>query len=100
MVKARLRPLRITPIAEADLAEIWAYIAERSPKAATAFIERIESKFHPLLTFPEIGAPRDAIAPGLRAVPYKNYVIYYVFDDTALTIVRVVHGARDVRALF
>ena len=92
--------LRITPAAETDLAEIWAYIAEDSPKVATAFVAQIESKFEPLLDFPGMGAPRDQITPGLRAVPYKTYVIYYVADDRAVTIVRVVHGARDVRALF
>ncbi len=99
---ARAKPLQllITPIAEADLAEIWAYIAEDSPKAASAFVQQIEAKFAPLLEFPGMGAPRDQIVPGLRAAPYKNYVIYYMFDDVALTIIRVVHGARDVRALF
>lgn len=99
MTKAH-RQLQIAPIAESDLAEIWAYIAEDSPKAATAFVAQIESKFEPLLDFPGIGSVRDKIAPDLRAAPYKNYVIYYTFTDEYVTIVRVVHGARDVRALF
>ena len=92
--------LLITPIAETDLAEIWAYIAVDSQSAANAFIGQIEAKFIPLLTFPGMGAPRDQIAQGLRAAPFKSYVIYYTHDAVALTIVRVVHGARDVRALF
>lgn len=100
MAKSNVRQLLIAPIAEADLAEIWAYIAEDSPKAATAFVEQIKSKFEPLLEFPGMGALRDKIAPDLRAVHYKNYVIYYTFTDQDVTIVRVVHGARDVRALF
>ena len=100
MSERPLLSLRITPAAETDLAEIWAYIAEDSPTAATAFIEQIEGKFEPLLAFPGIGTPRDQLAPGLRALPTKAYVIYYVADDEAVTIVRVVHGARDVRALF
>ncbi len=100
MAKPLARQLLITPIAESDLAEIWAYIAEDSPRTATAFIEQIQGKFEPLLDFPGIGSVRDKIAPDLRAVPYKNYVIYYSFTDEHVTIVRVVHGARDVRALF
>ena len=100
MTKPTTRQLRIAPAAEQDLAEIWTFIADDSPKAATAFIAQIESKFVPLLEFPGMGAPRDQIAPGLRAWPFKNYCIYYVFDDAAVTIVRVVHGARDVRAMF
>lgn len=100
MSERKVRQLLITPVAERDLAEIWAYIAEDSPKAATGFIEQIESKFTPLLDFPGIGAPRDYLAPGLRAAPYKNYCIYYTFDAESVTIVRVVHGARDVRSMF
>ncbi|MEQ1714743.1 MAG: type II toxin-antitoxin system RelE/ParE family toxin [Hyphomicrobium sp.] len=94
------RRLLISPAAEADLAEIWAYIADDSSKAATVFVEQIEGKFRPLRDFPGIGSIRDQIASGLRALPYKNYVIYYVFTDADVTIVRVLHGARDVRALF
>ena len=100
MAKAKPLQLLITPIAESDLAEIWAYIAEETPKAASAFIQQIEAKFVPLLEFPGMGSPRDQIIAGLRAVPYKNHVIYYTANDVAVTIVRVVHGARDVRALF
>lgn len=100
MAKAKPLRLLITPIAESDLAEIWAYIAEGSPKAATAFVQQIEAKFVPLLEFPGMGSRRDQIVAGLRAVPYKNHVIYYTADEVAVTIVRVVHGARDVRALF
>lgn len=73
MPESLLRQLRITPIAERDLSEIWAYIAEDSPKAATAFVEQLEAKFAPLLEFPGIGAPRDNLAPGLRVCPYQSY---------------------------
>lgn len=100
MAERPTRQLLITPIAESDLAEIWAYIAEDSPKTATGFIEQIEAKFMPLLEFPGMGAPRDYLVTGLRAAPFKNYCIYYTFTDTDVTIVRVVHGARDVRAMF
>ena len=100
MAKSNTRQLLITPIAEAELAEIWAHIAEDSAKAATAFVEQIKSKFEPQLDFPGMGSLRDKIAPDLRAVHCKNYVIYYAFTDHDVTIVSVVHGARDVRALF
>lgn len=100
MAKKPTRKLLISATAADDLAEIWAYIAEDSPKAATTFITAIEAKFRPLLDFPWIGSARDQLAPGLRALPYKNYVIYYIATDSDVTIVRVVHGARDVRALF
>ncbi len=100
MPESPLRQLRISPAAERDLAEIWPYIADDSPRMATAFIEQLEGKFAPLLEFPGIGAPRDNLAPGLRVCPYQSYCVYYVHDEATVTIVRVVHGARDVRAMF
>ena len=87
-------------MAAADLAEIWAFIAEDSPPAADAFIQRIIGKFEPLRQFPELGAAREQLAPGLRALPYRDYVIYYLAEPDALVIVRVLHGARDARAIF
>lgn len=91
--------LKITPTAERDLAEIWTYIAADDPRAATRFVQQVEDKFEPLCEFPGAGSPRDHLAAGLRAVPYKSYVIYYVHTDTDVTIVRVVHGARDLNAM-
>jgi toxin ParE1/3/4 len=45
------------------------------------------------------GPSRDQLAPGLRAAFNGAYVVYYLPDETTLTIVRVLHGARDVAAL-
>ena len=94
------RSLLISPIAEKDLAEIWSCIASDSPQAATEFIAQFRDRFAPLLRQPEIGSRREQLAPGLRAVVHKRYVIYYVFDAEAVTIVRILHSARDSRALF
>ncbi len=100
MPERPLLQLHLSPAAEDDLIEIWAYISDDSAKAATAFVKRIEAKFEPLLSFPAIGTARDQLSPGLRVVPYKDYCIYYTYDDATVTIVRVVHGARDVRTMF
>jgi toxin ParE1/3/4 len=53
-----------------------------------------------LRQFPEIGAAREQLAPGLRAIPHREYVIYYFAKPDELVIVRVLHGARDARAIF
>jgi toxin ParE1/3/4 len=53
-----------------------------------------------LRQFPEIGTTREQLAPGLRALPYRDYVIYYLAQPDELVIVRVLHGARDARAIF
>jgi toxin ParE1/3/4 len=49
--------------------------------------------------FPQSGATRDVLAPGLRAAFQGRHVIYYRADEGEVVIVRVLHGARDVAAL-
>jgi toxin ParE1/3/4 len=63
-------------------------------------VRQISAKFEPLRQFPEMGPAREQLAPGLRALPHRDYVIYYVAEHDELVIVRVLHGARDARAIF
>jgi len=67
---------------------------------ADAFVRQIVGKFEPLRQFPEMGSAREQLAAGLRALPYRDYVIYYLVDAGEVVIVRVLHGARDARATF
>ena len=52
-----------------------------------------------LLELPYVGSPREQLAPGLRVMFQGRYAIYYLPADAELTIVRVLHGARDVAAV-
>jgi toxin ParE1/3/4 len=63
-------------------------------------VQEIVAKFEPLRQFPEMGVAREQLAEGLRAIPYRDYVIYYLVAPDALVIARVLHGARDARAIF
>jgi toxin ParE1/3/4 len=63
-------------------------------------VHEIVAKFEPLRQFPEMGAAREQLTEGLRAIPYRDYVIYYPAGPDALVIARVLHGARDARAIF
>lgn len=52
--------LRLIDTAEADLAEIWAYLAaEASEDIASRFIAAVEAKFAPLLQSALIGSGRE-----------------------------------------
>ena len=92
--------MTLTHTAEADLAEIWAFIAEDSDKAADRFIDAIYDHAKGLLIHPETGSDRSEFAPELRASFFRRYAIYYTFDARQIVIVRVAHGARDQAALF
>jgi toxin ParE1/3/4 len=92
--------VRVTPQAETDLEEIWLTIAVDSPSAADKLLRRIAAKLGRLAEFPDMGSSRPEIAPSARILVEGNYLILYepVGDD--VEVVRVVHGARDLRDLF
>ncbi|MCF7984120.1 MAG: type II toxin-antitoxin system RelE/ParE family toxin [Thiohalocapsa sp.] len=96
---AKHRTLRITETAEQNLSDIWAFIAQDNPDAATRFVREIEKRFKPLLADPQIGSRRDHLAEGLRVHFYRDDALYYRHSDIDVILVRVVHGARDTRAL-
>ena len=62
-------------------------------------VREIEARFETVRDHPEIGPHRDQLAESLRVHFHRDYAPYYRFTDTDAIIVRVVHGARDVRAL-
>ena len=54
-----------------------------------------------LAAFPYVGRARDdAFGPGCRSVAVGEYVIIYYVENVEVLILRVVHGRRDLEALF
>jgi len=90
----------VRPQAAADLAEIWAYIAEDSPHHADAFLARIDKEFRALARKPKVGRARPELSPDVRSLPVGRYVIFYVPRTGGVEVVRVLHGARDLDSLF
>jgi len=90
---------RITPRAQTDLDEIWDYIAERNPDAADRVIDTILTRVRSLARFPLTGRARDDLRPGLRSSPVSPYVILFRPVDDTVTILRIIHGARDIPAV-
>lgn len=89
-----------SPAAENDLIDIWFGIAGDSPPAADRFLDAIAERILQLATFPESGPLRPDIGAGVRALAIGNYLVLYRLAEQRIEIVRVVHGARDVSALF
>jgi toxin ParE1/3/4 len=82
--------------AEQDVADILAYLGERNPDAADRLAEAIDARCARIANFPEIGRSRDDLAPGLRSVVIDRYVLFYRASEEAISMVRVLHGARDI----
>jgi plasmid stabilization system protein ParE len=63
--------------------------------------EKLEQAIRDLLTMPGKGHLRQDVKDAkYRFWTVRPYVIAYRYDERALTVVRVVHGARDLRKLF
>jgi toxin ParE1/3/4 len=88
------------PQALADLAEIWAYIADDSPANAEAFAALIDTKLQALGRQHAMGRNRDELHKYLRSFPVDRYVMFYRPLSDGIEVVRVLHGARDIEAVF
>ncbi|MBV9158534.1 MAG: type II toxin-antitoxin system RelE/ParE family toxin [Acidobacteriaceae bacterium] len=94
---------RVSTRAEADLDDIWLYVAKESGniEIANRLIDTISDRFFVLAGFPYIGRARDDdFGPGCRSVSVGEYVIVYCVENDDALILRVVHGRRDLDALF
>jgi toxin ParE1/3/4 len=94
---------RVAPRAETDLDDIWLYVAKGSGsiEIANRLIDTITNHFVMLAGFPYVGRARDDdFGPGCRSVAVGEYVIVYCVQNQDVLILRVVHGRRDLEALF
>jgi toxin ParE1/3/4 len=47
-----------------------------------------------------MGRARQELAASLRSFPFGRYVIFYVPIENGINVVRVLHSARDIDAVF
>ncbi len=73
---------RISPSAEADLDEIWLYVAKESGSI------EIDNR-----------RPREDFGADYRSLAVGQYLIVYCIEDEDALILRVLHGRRDIETL-
>ncbi len=88
------------PEAETDLEDIWWYIAQNNLLDADKFLDRLQEKLLKLAEFPQMSTSRDALRPSLRSFSVGNYLVFYFPLGDGIDIVRILHGARDLEAIF
>ncbi len=95
---------RLSERAEADLDDIWFYVANESGGLGIAnrLIDSLTDTFLLLSRQPYLGRSRDDdFGPGTRSLTVREYVIVYSVDgNDGVQILRVVHGRRDLEDLF
>jgi len=93
---------RLALEAEAELDDIWAYIAKQSQSIETAdrVVDSITDRSFLLARYPHLGRRRDEeLRPGLRTFPVGEYIIIYRVEGDDVLILHVIRGSRDIEAL-
>ena len=100
---ATLMALRVAAEVEAELDEIWFYVATESGDADVAerLINSITDHFFILSKHPQLGRRRDHdLHPGLRSLSVGGYVVIYRIKGQDVIILHVLHGRGDLKTLF
>ena len=94
--------IRLLTIAEEDFNEIISFIAADDPNAAEKIALKIERDLELLSENPQLGRiPRDEDIKkmGYRFLVVQNYIIFYTIETRIIFIHRIIHGARNYKAL-
>lgn len=90
--------LTFTESAQSDLLQAWLYVADQNLAAADGMLEAIEHDAGVLLQQPLMGRARPELGGLVRSWPTSTpYILYYVIEKTGMTVLRVLHHARDVQ---
>ena len=95
-----MKRVRVTGDAERDLDEIWLYIARDNVNAANHLVDELTARFILISASPEMGRTRYELRSGVRSHAVGAYIIYYRETRTDVSILHVVHGARDPKRVF
>ena len=95
-----------TPQTRIDLWHIARHIAQDNRQAAIRFLNAAEATFKQLAKSPELGSLGEFQSPVLQGVRrwrvnrFTNYLIFYRQRPEGIEVIRVLHGARDIDAIF
>lgn len=93
----------LTPLAKADIFDIWAYVAQDSVATANRVEQAIYDACALMADAPSRGHSRtDLTARPLRfwtLTRYPNYALVYRPETIPLQVVAVLHGKRNLRRL-
>jgi len=96
----------LLPSADADIVRQFEWYTEQGlPDVAKRFRSSVELSIELALSRPKAGAPkpvRNPVLRDLRSWPVKGFDefrIYYLLRQDMFTVVRILHGKRDIGAI-
>ena len=95
-----MKQYHLTEEADNDLIELWLHVSQNDLEAADSLLAKFVRKFELLAKQPLIGRLRPEFAPNLRSFIEGRYVVFYRLAPSGIEIVRIIHSARDMGAIF
>lgn len=89
--------LNISSVAESDIEQIGDYIAKDSPRQALSFVKALYQQCEKIAQSPLLYRLRPELDENIRACIYRKYIIFFQCKDNEVLIVRVLHGAMDIK---
>ncbi|MDR2924529.1 MAG: type II toxin-antitoxin system RelE/ParE family toxin [Azoarcus sp.] len=91
------KPYRLSPLAEADLEEIWLYTLKNwSMKQADDYHSSLVAAFEGLAAGTKQGRPADVL-PDFQKYLCGSHVVYFLDFADHLDVIRVLHQAQDAQ---
>jgi toxin ParE1/3/4 len=87
--------LSLTVPAEKDMIELWVYIGRDNPLAADRIVERLNKTFNLLAQFPGLGERFVHRNREMRRLSVSSFAVFYQHLNGEVTIMRVLHAARQ-----
>jgi toxin ParE1/3/4 len=98
--------LRILPAADRDVDVVAAFIAQDNLNAALRFYDAIDQTYRLIRDKPARWPRYTLEHPRLQQIrkrsvmaPFGNYLVFYHVIGSAVEVIRVLHGARDIPAV-
>jgi plasmid stabilization system protein ParE len=90
----------LTDAAQADLAKVVRFIAEKSPEAAMRIGNELLDSALSLILLPHRGAPVKR-RPGVRRLIYRDYIIFYQVNERTqwVEVIRIWDARQNPLAL-
>lgn len=85
-----------SPQANLDERDIWLSIAPDNIAAADRFIADLHDAEERLMEFPQLGRARPQLGEAVRSWVLGSYLIIYRVTPSAVEVLRILHGARDI----
>ena len=94
---SKITHYQLSQEADIDLDEIFEYTEKAHGfNQAVEYLNALEILFNTLVLNPEIGRKRPEIKRGLYSISEQSHSVFYRIMETCITIVRVLHGQKEI----